>query len=126
MALHCLQDLSIQDFSYLQLISPGWHHSTSGYYDKHASHALQESDEKVAEAAALAKDLQEANKRLEDHIHDLETRKRAPLYQKKQEEELKAAVEKAQEADSRAAEAEAKCKEAKVCENDSNRKRCLA
>ncbi len=33
---------------------------------------------------------------------ELESRKRAPLYQKKQEEELKAAVEKAQEAEVRA------------------------
>jgi len=54
------------------------------------------------------------NKRLQDHIHDLETRKRAPLYQKKQEEELRAATEKAQEAEGRAQEAEAKFKEAKV------------
>lgn len=68
----------------------------------------------MAEAAGRARELYDANKRLEDHIHDLETRKRAPLYQKKQEEELKAAVEKAQEAEIRATEAELKCKEAKV------------
>ena len=45
---------------------------------------------------------------------DLESRKRAPLYQKKQEEELRAAVEKAQECEIRAQEAELRCKEAKV------------
>ena len=45
---------------------------------------------------------------------DLESRKRAPLYQKKQEEELKAAVDKAQECEIRATEAELKFKEAKV------------
>ena len=45
---------------------------------------------------------------------DLETRKRAPLYQKKQEEELRAAGEKAAEAGLRAQEAELRCKEAKV------------
>lgn len=75
----------------------------------------QAAEEKAAEAAGRARELYEENKRLEDHIHDLETRKRAPLYQKKQEEELKAAVEKAQDAEIRAAEAELKCKEAKVC-----------
>ena len=45
---------------------------------------------------------------------DLESRKRAPLYQKKQEEELKAATDKAAEAEVRAGEAELRCKEAKV------------
>lgn len=45
---------------------------------------------------------------------DLETRKRAPLYQKKQEEEMRAVAEKAAEADIRAQEAEIKFKEAKV------------
>ena len=45
---------------------------------------------------------------------DLETRKRAPLYQKKQEEELRAAGEKAAEAELRAQEAELRYKEAKV------------
>ena len=39
-------------------------------------------------------------------MHDLESRKRAPLYQKRQEEELRAALEKATEADARAHEAE--------------------
>lgn len=42
---------------------------------------------------------------------ELESRKRAPLYQKKQEEELKAAVEKAQECEARAIEAELRAKE---------------
>lgn len=45
---------------------------------------------------------------------DLEARKRAPLYQKKQEEEMRAVAEKAAEADIRAQEAEIKFKEAKV------------
>lgn len=36
-------------------------------------------------AEARGRDLYEANKRLESHVHDLESRKRAPLYQKKQE-----------------------------------------
>ena len=45
---------------------------------------------------------------------DLETRKRAPLYQKKQEEELRAAAEKAAEAELRVQEVELRCKEAKV------------
>lgn len=47
-------------------------------------------------------------------MHDLESRKRAPLYQKKQEEELKAAVDKAVEAETRAHEAELRLKESKV------------
>jgi hypothetical protein len=47
-------------------------------------------------------------------IQELESRKRAPLYQKKQEEEAKAAAEKAKAAEERAAEAEARCKEARV------------
>jgi len=48
---------------------------------------------------------------------DLETRKRAPLYQKKQEEELRAAGEKAAEAELRAQDADLRCKEAKVCKH---------
>ena len=51
---------------------------------------------------------------LEAHIKDLESRKRAPLYQKKAEEELKAAIEKAAECEILVADAEAKRKEAKV------------
>ena len=42
---------------------------------------MQEAAEKVAEAEAKGREAQEENKRLQDHIHDLETRKRAPLYQ---------------------------------------------
>ena len=78
------------------------------------SYSLQEAHERVAEAEAAGRKAQEENRRLQDHIHDLETRKRAPLYQKKQEEELRAATEKAQEAEVRALEAEARAKEAKV------------
>lgn len=48
-------------------------------------------------------------------MRDLESRKRAPLYQKKQEEELRVATEKAAEAEARAQEAESKAKELKVC-----------
>jgi len=62
----------------------------------------------------VEKDLAESNARLQNHISDLESRKRAPLYQKKQEEELRAVTEKAHEAEVRAQEAEAKFKEAKV------------
>ena len=75
---------------------------------------MQEAQERVAEAEAAGRKALEENARLQDHIHDLETRKRAPLYQKKQEEELRAATEKAQEAEGRAVEAEARAKEAKV------------
>ncbi len=65
-------------------------------------------------AQERAKGLAECNQRLEAHVHDLESRKRAPLYQKKQEEELRAANEKAAEDEARAQEAEAKCRDAKV------------
>lgn len=47
-------------------------------------------------------------------VQELESRKRAPLYQKKQEEELKAALEKAQESEVRAVEAELRVKELRV------------
>ncbi len=76
---------------------------------------LQDLQEKLAKAGETEKDLQETNERLENHIRDLESRKRAPLYQKKQEEELRAVTEKAQEAEARAHEAEIRFKEAKVC-----------
>ena len=59
-----------------------------------------------------AADLRDDNQRLQEHIADLESRKRAPLYQKKQEEELKAAVDKAHEA--RASDAEQRARQAKV------------
>lgn len=78
----------------------------------------QKAEERVAEAEAAGRKAQEENARLQDHIHDLETRKRAPLYQKKQEEELRAATEKAKEAEGRALEAEARAKEAKVVVRD--------
>jgi hypothetical protein len=52
--------------------------------------------------------------RLEAHVRDLESRKRAPLYQKKQEAELQAALDKATEAEARASEAEIRMREAKV------------
>lgn len=74
----------------------------------------QELQERLASAEASSRDLVEAKNRLEEHVADLEKRKRAPLYQKKQEEELRAAVDKAQDAEARAAEAEARFKDAKV------------
>ncbi len=75
---------------------------------------MQEAQEGREEAQARARDLLAETQRLEAHVSDLETRKRAPLYQKKQEEELRAAVEKAAEAELRATDAELKYKEAKV------------
>lgn len=80
--------------------------------------ALQELVEKLAKAAEIEKDITDTNARLNNHITDLESRKRAPLYQKKQEEELRAVTEKAQEAELRAQEAELKFKEAKACFTD--------
>ena len=47
---------------------------------------LQEAQEATAAGEAERRELAEANARLQAHIGDLETRKRAPLYQKKQEE----------------------------------------
>ena len=82
---------------------------------------MQELQEKLAKAAETEKDLKDSNARLKNHVTDLESRKRAPLYQKKQEEELRAVTEKAQEAEARAQEAEMKAKEAKVwttCSSD--------
>jgi hypothetical protein len=70
--------------------------------------------ERADESEERSRELQECNQRLEAHVHDLESRKRAPLYQKRQEEELRAALEKATEADARAHEAEMRAKEAKV------------
>ena len=75
---------------------------------------MQELQERLVKAAEVTKDLQETKDRLENHIRDLESRKRAPLYQKKQEEELRAVTEKAQEAEARALDAEARFKEAKA------------
>jgi hypothetical protein len=44
----------------------------------------QAAQEKLDSSEERARELYDCNKRLEDHIHDLESRKRAPLYQKKQ------------------------------------------
>lgn len=44
----------------------------------------QAVQEKLEASEERARELYDCNKRLEDHIHDLESRKRAPLYQKKQ------------------------------------------
>lgn len=75
---------------------------------------LEQKQERVEEVEARSRELYDTTVRLEAHIADLESRKRAPLYQKKQEEELKAAIEKAQECEIRAVDAELKYKEAKV------------
>lgn len=40
--------------------------------------------EKLEEVEERARGLYDCNQRLEAHVHDLESRKRAPLYQKKQ------------------------------------------
>lgn len=74
----------------------------------------QEAAERAAAAEAAARDAGAAIARLEAHVADLESRKRAPLYQKRQEEELAAAVARAAEAEERAAAAEARAKDAKV------------
>lgn len=76
--------------------------------------SLEQKQERMEEIEAKSRDLYDTTVRLEAHIADLESRKRAPLYQKKQEEELKAAIEKAQECEIRAVDAEIKYKEAKV------------
>jgi hypothetical protein len=76
--------------------------------------SLQAMSSQLEASEGRARELYDSNQRLEAHVHDLESRKRAPLYQKKQEEELRAATEKAVEADLRATEAELRTKEAKV------------
>ncbi|GLC41340.1 hypothetical protein PLESTM_001185400 [Pleodorina starrii] len=73
--------------------------------------AFQAVEERAEEAEKRGRELYEETTRLQNHVRELETRKRAPLYQKKQEEELKAAVEKAQECEVRAIEAELRVKE---------------
>ena len=60
----------------------------------------------------FAPQVYEENRRLEAHCKDLESRKRAPLYQYKQEAELRAATDKAREAEARAVAAEASLREA--------------
>ncbi|GIL68311.1 hypothetical protein Vafri_21594 [Volvox africanus] len=69
------------------------------------------AEERTLEAEKRARVLYEEVQRLEVHVQELESRKRAPLYQKKQEEELKAAVEKAKECEVRTLEAELRSKE---------------
>lgn len=59
--------------------------------------ALEAAAERTEGTEGRLRELYEANTRLEAHVADLESRKRAPLYQKKQEEELMAAYEKAKE-----------------------------
>ncbi|GIL95338.1 hypothetical protein Vretimale_1382 [Volvox reticuliferus] len=71
----------------------------------------QAAEERTLEAEKRARILYDEVQRLEVHVQELESRKRAPLYQKKQEEELKAAVEKAKECEVRALEAELRSKE---------------
>ncbi|KFM22412.1 Centromere-associated protein E [Auxenochlorella protothecoides] len=78
--------------------------------------AADTAKEKLAEAESRVRNLYEENTRLTAHISDLESRKRAPLYQKKQEEELRAALEGAKEAEIRAVAAELAAKEARVNE----------
>lgn len=82
--------------------------------------SLEQKQERLEEVEARSRELYDTTVRLEAHIADLESRKRAPLYQKKQEEELKAAIEKAQECEIRAVDAEIKFKEAKVFPDNQN------
>jgi hypothetical protein len=82
--------------------------------DSRGCAAAQEAAERAAAAEASARDLGAAVARLEAHAADLESRKRAPLYQKRQEEELAAAVAKAADAEARAAAAEGRAKDAKA------------
>lgn len=91
-----------------------------------AQEAQRERERELAEARALAESLEEQlraseercrdlfheNERLENHCHDLATQKRAPLYQRKQEAELKAALDKAIECELKSNEAEARLKDA--------------
>ncbi|GLI69864.1 hypothetical protein VaNZ11_014581 [Volvox africanus] len=70
-----------------------------------------DAEERTLEAEKRARVLYEEVQRLEVHVQELESRKRAPLYQKKQEEELRAALEKAKECEVRALEAELRSKE---------------
>eukprot|EP00889_Picochlorum_renovo_P006018 jgi/Picre1/33048/NNA_008374.t1 len=70
-----------------------------------------QSDEK---SRVRYRDMEDEIHRLNSHIADLEKRKRAPLYQKKQEEELKAALGKASEAQQKASRAEEEANIAKI------------
>ena len=85
-----------------------------GAHAPHLCLVKQDMEEQIQKQVTAAVDLRDDNTRLREHIADLESRKRAPLYQKKQEEELKAAVDKAQEAETRASDAEQRAKQAKV------------
>lgn len=79
--------------------------------------AAKEAAEERAEAAETrSREMYEETQRLSNHIADLESRKRAPLYQKRQEDELRAVTEKAADAEIRATEAELRCKEAKAAQ----------
>lgn len=75
---------------------------------------LQASADALAAAEEAKREQAEVIARLEAHVHDLESSKRAPLYQKKQEAELQAAHDKAKEAEARACEAEVKARDAKA------------
>lgn len=72
------------------------------------------ASEMQKEVEGTVKTLREENERLTAHVSDLESRKRAPLYQKRQEEELQAALEACKDAKQRAAAAEVAAKDAKV------------
>lgn len=83
--------------------------------------SVAELEENMGKVENRSREMYEVNQRLEAHIQDLQARKRAPLYQKKQEEELKAANEKAQEAEVRVQEMESRLKEAKAEEESALR-----
>jgi hypothetical protein len=64
--------------AWLDRLSP----STDSHLHMHV--CLQAAQDKLDASEERARELYDCNKRLEDHIHDLESRKRAPLYQKRQ------------------------------------------
>eukprot|EP00892_Ulva_mutabilis_P002668 jgi/Ulvmu1/12401/UM009_0048.1 len=87
----------------------------------HEAKALREEREAALRGAASAgqgsariaeelRDCQDEVERLKSHVSDLESRKRPPLYQRKQEEELKAANDHATECEARTTTAEAALK----------------
>lgn len=86
-----------------------------------AMKSTKAAEERAEKAEARSRELYEETQRLAAHIKDLESRKRAPLYQKKQEEELRAVKEKATEADVRAMEADMKAREAASALEDAQR-----
>lgn len=73
-----------------------------------------EIEEKLKDIEVRNRSLFEENERLNAHISDLEKRKRAPLYQKRQEAELQAALDRAKEAEVRALETDMQAKELRV------------